>query len=250
MHCKENKFKSLGGEHKLLELSPYSVMEFVDDENVDMTINTINAKGYMGKGLAKEYATWFPEMKKRYSKMVRLKKITAGKLWVWDEGKQLIGNMVTKDDYKFPSKMEWISNSLSMLREYVEKKGIKTVAIPKIGASLGKLDWEKVESKIVNILYETEVKWIICLDVKVGPKEEKALENIFTALKEGGISGQERMLENIPYEAPSTISKELLKTLKLVEENKTKIKRFRDLRKIKGLGDVKYENLLKEFWRN
>ncbi len=39
-------------------LTPYSVFEFFQE--ADMVINTINTKGYMGKGLAKEFGIRFP----------------------------------------------------------------------------------------------------------------------------------------------------------------------------------------------
>ncbi|MGC9140154.1 hypothetical protein [Athalassotoga sp.] len=47
-------------------LSPYPIFEFI--EETEMVINTINTKGYMGNGLAKEFAIRFPEMEKEYIK--------------------------------------------------------------------------------------------------------------------------------------------------------------------------------------
>ncbi|BBJ28663.1 macro domain-containing protein [Athalassotoga saccharophila] len=214
-------------------LSPYSVFEFIEEK--DMVVNTINTKGYMGKGLAKEFAIRFPEMEKEYIKKCEKNEIKSGDLWVWEGKNIVIGNMATKDDYKLPSKIEWISKGIENLRHEILSRKLKSVAIPKIGASLGHLDWEHVEKEILK-LHDLECEIIIAIDAEIGPKEQKALEKISDLVSRCSS-------ENSPffdYDCP----KEIIKVIKLVKENQNKIKRFRDILNIRGIGDKNYKMLI------
>ena len=66
----------------MILISPYSVFEHIFE--VDAVVNTINAKGYMGKGLALECALRFPEMEKKYKEECRKQKIKAGDVWIYE----------------------------------------------------------------------------------------------------------------------------------------------------------------------
>ena len=47
-----------------------------------------------------------------------------------------------------PSKLEWIDEALKQLSGLVERKKLKSIALPKIGCGLGGLDWHTVYPKI------------------------------------------------------------------------------------------------------
>lgn len=232
----------------MIELSPYSLVEFIKEKC--MVINTINTKGYMGKGLAKEFAMWFPKMEEEYIEKCSKNEIRPGDLWIWENKEFLIGNIATKDDYKFPSKIEWVSKGLSQLRGYIENNDIRSVAIPKLGAALGKLDWSLVERKILELLGDSKTHITVALDIKIGPKEKSALEEMLQSMKQ--CCGRDS-IKNTPIfsgnsEEYCEIPKNMKKLLCIISENSQKIKRFRDIRKIKGIGDKGYRELLKTFW--
>lgn len=64
------------------------------------------------------------------------------------DGDMVIANIATKDHWAPPSKMAWVSRGIKTLADQVEKRGIKSVAIPKIGAGFGKLEWKDVQREI------------------------------------------------------------------------------------------------------
>lgn len=214
-------------------LSPYSLFEFIEEK--DMVVNTINTKGYMGKGLAKEFAIRFPKMEEEYIKKCKKSEIKPGDLWVWEGENILIGNMATKDDYKFPSKIEWISKGIENLRHEILSRHLESVVIPKVGASLGHLDWEYVEREILK-LHDLKCEIIITTDIEIGPKEYKALAKISDLVSR--CSSKDSPL--FDYDCP----KEIIKVITLIKENQNKIKRFRDILNIKGVGDKSYKMLI------
>ncbi|QTA38803.1 macro domain-containing protein [Thermosipho ferrireducens] len=217
----------------MIELSPYSVFEHVDI--ADAIINTINTKGYMGKGLALEFALRFPEMNEEYKKLCQKNEIKPGGIFKSEQNisyysslapekrskkKILIYNMATKDDYKLPSKYEWIEKGLKELLKFINEDKVRTIVIPKLGAGLGKLKWDKVEELIVRYLHALNLKIVIALDLYSGPVENYAIKKVENKL--------------------------FLKDTLFEKKIGVKIERFRDLMKLEGIGKKKYSKLLNE----
>jgi len=119
---------------------------------------TVNCVGFMGKGMALECALRYPEVEKEYKAQCDSDQITIGRL-AWNllpNGNYLI-LFPTKDDYKFPSKYSYIEAGLERLPEDCLSKNINSVAIPRLGADLGGLDWNRVRPMILNALEGIEV---------------------------------------------------------------------------------------------
>ena len=63
-------------------------------------------------------------------------------------GPRWIINFPTKQHWRDPSKLEWISQGLADLRKVLAEKQISSVAIPPLGCGLGGLEWELVKPRI------------------------------------------------------------------------------------------------------
>ena len=74
--------------------------------------HTINCVGVMGKGLAKECATRYPEMLVKYKRLCNDKLIRPGILWLWKAQDKWILNFPTKDHWRYSSQYEWIELGL------------------------------------------------------------------------------------------------------------------------------------------
>lgn len=223
----------------MLLVSPYSVFEHIFE--VDSIINTINTKGYMGKGLALECALRFPEMEKKYKEACKSGVIKPGDIWEYeveaeywkDVGKEirdkkniLILNAATKDDYKFPSKIEWIEMIVEKIRSILVEKDINSIAIPKLGAGLGKLNWEKVEEIIIEKLYDLDKKIIISLDLFAGERE-----NLGIRLAKRELFSKRTLFGD---NTENGIEKDIL--------------RFREFLKLKNIGKKRYSELVKKYF--
>ena len=123
-------------------------------------VNTVNLKGCMGAGLAFQFKQRYPANNIAYMKACIGVQISIGKVLVFqlEEG-LLFGNAIkyiinfpTKDDWRNPSKLEYISLGLESLKQEIVDKGIKSIAIPPLGCGLGGLQWQEVKALIEHSL--------------------------------------------------------------------------------------------------
>ncbi len=164
------------------------------ESDADVLINSVNIKGIMGAGIAKEFMKRFRKMYEEYRKACRrgdiyilarfevdLKAPKRPKLivhevydwkphiWVGDRNgkKFIVLNFPTKiywdlpSDYKIiESGLKWLRNNINLLSEKLGRK-VRKIAMPQIGTGYGYLEWRKVknliEKYLSNIGVEVEV---------------------------------------------------------------------------------------------
>lgn len=121
--------------------------------DADILVNPINLQGTMGAGLAKSFRDRFPINNAIYEQYCRFNKLKIGEVLAISENGKIIVNFPTKDDWRNPSKYEYIETGMKDLCDILSKMLInKSVAFPKLGCGLGKLEWDKVRSIIVKHL--------------------------------------------------------------------------------------------------
>lgn len=126
----------------------YEATGSIFESRADVLVNPCNTVGAMGRGLALEFTRKFPYMLKEYQKACRIGQCDIGVLHIYkaplSKWTKYVVNFPTKKHWKNPSEMEYITEGLSALTDFVEDFGIKSIAIPAIGCGLGGLDWNKV----------------------------------------------------------------------------------------------------------
>lgn len=124
------------------------------ESKADAIINTVNTKGIMGKGIALQFKKSFPDMFKVYQTASKNGQIVIGKMFVWQNpsmfGPRYIINFPTKNDWRHPSKLEYIQKGLTDLIAVIKQLGINSIAIPPLGCGSGGLDWATVRPLIIN----------------------------------------------------------------------------------------------------
>ena len=78
-------------------------------------VNTINCKGIMGGGLARQFRKELPAMYEDYRNRVKNKEISTGQPYLWENSSitdKKVLNFPTKYHWKNPSKMIWIEEGL------------------------------------------------------------------------------------------------------------------------------------------
>jgi len=122
-------------------------------------VNPVNCVGTMGAGLALAFKKRFPAMFTAYRKKCLPStkpwdRIKIGLVWIWDTGNgawdvwggpQYVVNFPTKDDWRDPSKLEWISDGLTDLTYHIIDKNIESIAFPALGCGYGGLEFEDVK---------------------------------------------------------------------------------------------------------
>ncbi len=122
-------------------------------------VNTINCVGAMGKGIALEYKKKYPEMYAKYVSLCKNKQISIGKLWLYKTDTKWILNFPTKDDWRNPSKIEYLVLGLEKFVATYKDKGITSIAFPLLGANNGGLD--------PKLSLEVMVRYLKDLDIDV-----------------------------------------------------------------------------------
>ena len=120
----------------------------------DALVNTVNTVGVMGKGIALQFKRAFPENFRAYSAACKAGDVEVGSMFVHRNftlgGPDWIINFPTKRHWRNPSRLEWIDKGLDDLIAVVLQLGIKSVAIPPLGAGNGGLEWATVRELIIR----------------------------------------------------------------------------------------------------
>lgn len=126
------------------------------DSGAMALVNTVNLQGVMGKGIARQFKTYFPQNYIAYQKACKDGSIAIGKPFVYEEetlnGPKLIINFPTKNSWRKPSEYVYIEKGLESLISIIESYHITSIAIPPLGAGNGGLQWEKVKTIIDRIM--------------------------------------------------------------------------------------------------
>lgn len=130
------------------------------DADVDALVNTVNTVGVMGKGVALQFKERFPENFTAYAAACKSGEVKIGRMFVTETrrltGPRWIVNFPTKADWRYPSKLEYVRTGLTDLVRVTRDLGIRSLAIPPLGAGSGGLDWWLVRKAIEDALAELD----------------------------------------------------------------------------------------------
>lgn len=120
--------------------------------DVEALVNTVNCVGIMGRGIALQFKNAYPDNFAAYARACKAEEVQPGGMFVFDTGAltnpRYIINFPTKRHWKGKSRMEDIESGLVDLERVIRRKGIRSIAIPPLGAGLGGLDWSEVRLRI------------------------------------------------------------------------------------------------------
>lgn len=135
------------------------------EADVEALVNTVNTVGVSGKGIALMFKETFPENFRAYEAVSKAGDLAPGGLFITERqdmlGPRLIVNFATKKHWRHPSKLEWIEHGLAMLREEITARGIRSIAIPPLGAGNGGLDWGDVRPLIAEALTDLDCEVVV-----------------------------------------------------------------------------------------
>jgi O-acetyl-ADP-ribose deacetylase (regulator of RNase III) len=121
-------------------------------------VNTVNTVGVMGKGIALMFRERFDPNFRLYQQACKAGAVQTGRMFVTEtgefEGPRWVINFPTKQDWRGKSRMEWIDAGLADLVRVIRELGIRSIAIPPLGAGNGGLRWSEVKPRIEAALSE------------------------------------------------------------------------------------------------
>ena len=131
----------------------------------------------LGKGIAKIFREKFGRVKELESMRIGIGGMGALKL----TNSKFVYNLVTKAKYSdFPT-YETLRKSLLAMKIHALEHTVETIAMPKIGCGLDKLEWNAVRTLIKNVFLDTDIRITVYtldkVDVLKEMKEFKKVDN-------------------------------------------------------------------------
>lgn len=133
------------------------------DTDVQAIVNPVNTVGVMGKGLALAFKQKYPDNFKLYQTACKNNELKVGQLLITEHhsGKFIV-NFPTKQHWRGKSQLQWITEGLIALKQFIIENHINSIAIPALGSGLGGLDWTLVKIEIEMILQDlTDVEILV-----------------------------------------------------------------------------------------
>jgi O-acetyl-ADP-ribose deacetylase (regulator of RNase III) len=141
--------------------------------DTEALVNTVNCVGIMGRGIALQFKNAFPENFRAYARACEHHEVQPGKMLVFENRKinepKFIINFPTKRHWKGKSRLADIDAGLEALRAEIEKRGIKSIAIPPLGSGLGGLSWADVKPRIEAALADLANVRVVVYEPKGAP---------------------------------------------------------------------------------
>ena len=148
--------------------------------DAEAIVNTVNCVGIMGRGIALQFKKAFPANFRAYAVACEAGEVQPGKMFIYDTrsfaNPRYIINFPTKRHWKGKSRMEDIESGLIALAREVHERGIKSIAIPPLGAGLGGLDWDDVRPRIEAALRDVPDLDVLIYQPSGAPEVVKSRE--------------------------------------------------------------------------
>jgi O-acetyl-ADP-ribose deacetylase (regulator of RNase III) len=130
-------------------------IEFVSGDIFQSDAQTIghgcNCRGKMGAGIAVEFKRRHPEMFQEYRRRCHKGEFNPGAYYLYKDATPWVLNLATQDSSRGAT-LEYVEQCLQNITEHYEELGITSLALPRIGAGLGGLDWDAVKALMVRYL--------------------------------------------------------------------------------------------------
>ena len=148
------------------------------NSSAEALVNTVNCVGAMGKGIALEFRRRFPTMFEEYQQLCERHLMRPGQIWPCKRSKPMVLNFAIKNDWHFPSRVEWIQECLTKFVANRDRLGITSVAFPWMGAMNGGIPIDTIKA-----LMRQHLEDIPGLDVEVYDFDPDAADPLYRHLQ-------------------------------------------------------------------
>lgn len=144
----------------MIKFIPYGNIFKID--NVTSYAHGCNCVGAMGKGIAVQFKQNFPGMYAQYKRLCTTGQFKPGDVFAFEyEPGKFVFNLATQEHYVRRlgrlASIKWIKESVSKMISIAEQRGVTDIALPKIGAGLGGLQWDDVKRALEEVGSDTKV---------------------------------------------------------------------------------------------
>ena len=136
---------------------------------ISIVANTVGGKG---KGLAHTFRTRDPELYERYRAVCEQGLLNNGSLMLFYEDDYWVLLFPAKENWRRPSKLEYIEAGLKKFVQTYAEKGITSIAFPRLGCGNGELEWSDVKQLMEKYLKNLPIPIYIYLGKHPDQKPE------------------------------------------------------------------------------
>jgi O-acetyl-ADP-ribose deacetylase (regulator of RNase III) len=113
----------------------------------------VNVHGVMGSGIAVQFRRLFPDMYQEYRKFCKNGALKPGMVYAYhDEQLHLLVMNIASQDAPGPNaRIEWLREGVEKVLVVLDNHNISRIALPRIGAGVGGLDWDEVEKVLTEL---------------------------------------------------------------------------------------------------
>lgn len=148
--------------------------------DAEALVNTVNCVGVMGRGIALQFKNRFPGNFQAYAAACSSEMVQPGRMFVYETrsltNPKFIINFPTKRHWKGKSRIEDIEAGLTALANEIRNRGIKSIAIPPLGAGLGGLSWNDVRPRIIEAMKAVTDVRVLVFEPTSAPVATKSRE--------------------------------------------------------------------------
>jgi len=158
---------------------------------------SVNTVGVMGKGVASRAKYQFPDVYVEYQDALRRKGLAMGKPYLYKREKSVDFELAdepntlqepnaqtwfllfaTKKHYSERASKEGIEKGLKWIQANYKKEGITSLAVPALGAGLGRLEWKEIGPIICQHLasLDVDVEVYLPAEKEIPPKDQLTRE--------------------------------------------------------------------------
>ena len=127
-----------------------------------------NCRGVMGAGIAKSFRDRWPEMYAEYRERCQTGRFILGEVFAYETGNWptngiVIFNLATQLDPGPHANLYAIEQSVTTMLALARERVVEEVALPRIGAGIGGLDWAEVQRTLEACAAKVpEVSLVVC----------------------------------------------------------------------------------------
>lgn len=110
-----------------------------------------NCAGAMGKGIAIQFKNMYPDMYKQYKTLCKQGNFTLGDVFEYHHGSGYVFNLGTQKTWRTKAELHAVEQSLKNMLNMASELEATKIALPKIAAGLGGLNWKDVKATINNV---------------------------------------------------------------------------------------------------
>ena len=128
---------------------------FANEHAAQALAHGCNCQGSMGAGIAVGFRERYPAMYEEYRRRckARTREFNPGDVFLWkDADRPSVFNLATQENTtRQRATYDAVEQCLTTMRRLADAETITRIAMPRIGAGLGGLEWEKVREIIERV---------------------------------------------------------------------------------------------------